>query len=128
MKKAQHPRLAGQDERARALELVTMYRLAQQSPDGRFCINPADDPIEQSFICKDDPEHLLYMLEQFAEHGTFGVTDTSVADRLVLRLQKKHLQAGGLSYYDAVAELADKRGVSSRSIERAMAKEKSAKV
>ena len=62
MKKIKTGRLASAEDRARVQELVTMYRQAQQSPDGRYCVNPDDEPENQSFICKDDPEHLLYML------------------------------------------------------------------
>lgn len=122
MKKMSPGRRASEYDRARARELVTIYRLAQQSPDGEHCLNPTDEPEVHSFVRKDDVEFLLYMLDRLAEHGTFAPVDTSIEDRFLLQHGLKALQASGLSYYDAIAQLEERHGVSRSTIERRLAK------
>ena len=76
-------RRASAVERACARKWVERYRLAEQSPDGRYCVNPEAPPEEQDFIEANDPELLLQALLGFAEHGTFQAIDPLNVRRLV---------------------------------------------
>ena len=120
MKKVKTGRRASTDDRDRARELVALYRMAEQSPDGEHCVNPNDEPELHAVVRFSDPEYLLFMLERFAEHGTFADVDTSIEDRFMLQHEMKKLRASGLSYYDALAQLEVRHGASRSTIERAL--------
>lgn len=85
MRKTKTGRRCGKDERARARELVELYRAAQAAPGGRLCLNPDDEPEIQTWIDGSDPELLLRYLADFAEHGTFAWVDTIGVYELLTR-------------------------------------------
>jgi len=109
-------RRADVDERARAAGWVTLYRCAQASPNGRYCINPEDESEFQIFIDADDPEPLLEALGDFAEHGTFELIYN--IDRLKMRMEMNALRDEGKKYADAIAELSAKHNTSESTITR----------
>lgn len=112
-------RRAVSDDRKRAREWAALYRLAQASPDGSYCLNPQpDNPEEQAFIYANDVSFLVSLLENFAKHGTFANIDTMGIERLLMREELKTLREGGMSYQDAIAELANKHNKSESTIER----------
>ena len=79
-------------DRTMAREWVDLYRQAQQAPGGRLCLNPDDDPDFQTWIDATDPDPLLTMLEDFAEHGTFVWQDTfGVFEYLIYQEAKQRL-------------------------------------
>lgn len=120
MKRVKTGRRASEDDRARARALVALYRLAEQSPDGEHCVNPNDEPELHAVVRFNNPEYLLFMLERFAESGTFADVDTSIEDRFMLQHEMKKLRASGLSYYDAIAQLEVRHGASRSTIERTL--------
>lgn len=111
-------RLADQDERDIVAELVKLYRQAQASPDGRVCVNPEDDPEEQTNIYADDVDYLLYVLEGFVQTGTFKNTDRHGFADMFLRGDLDRLKKTGMGYTEAVNALAERHHCSPRTIER----------
>ena len=111
-------RRASEQERACARKWVELYRLAEQSPDGRYCVNPEALPENRDFIEANDPELLLQALTGFAEHGTFQAIDPLNFRRLVIRAKLEQLSQAGEKYGDRIAEVADEYGRSTREIER----------
>lgn len=112
-------RRASEEERACARKWVELYRLAEQSPDGRYCVNPEALPEEQEFIDANDPELLLQALLSFAEHGTFQAIDFKYnARRLVICAELEQLRQAGLAYDDRMATIAEKYHRSIREIQR----------
>lgn len=110
-----------------AKEWVDLYRRAQAQPGGQLCLNPEDDPDEQTWLDGNDPEHLLWMLEGFAEHGTFenvGPMMRSVS-RWSLRWEYDRRKAAGERHSDIAEALAEKYGATSRTIERWLQRDKS---
>ena len=109
-------RRAGDADRSRAAELVELYRIAQASPGGSYCLNPEDDYEVQTYIDANDPELLLWALEQFAENGTFA----NLMDfrPLLMGSELEQLRSGGMTYEDAVAALAEKHNTSESTITR----------
>ncbi|HWI81388.1 hypothetical protein [Ramlibacter sp.] len=110
-------RRASPEERDRARDMIRLYREAARSPDGRCCINPEAAPDERVFIAADDPEPLLLLLEEFAEHGTFAPV-TGTADRLLLNLELKELRAHGMNKEAALSVLGERHHADPRTIER----------
>lgn len=111
-------RRASAVERACARKWVERYRLAEQSPDGRYCVNPEAPPEEQDFIEANDPELLLQALLGFAEHGTFQAIDPLNVRRLVIRAELEQLHQDGVGYDDRIATIAEKYHRSTREIQR----------
>ena len=115
-------RRAGETDRAKAQRLVTVYRLARNSPDGRYCLNPDDALTEQTFVDVRDPSLLIWALENFAEHGTFHFVDTIIDskgdEKQAMRNEFERLRSNGATYENAVHTLVDKHGKSASSIER----------
>ena len=104
-------RRASKEERAAALKWVDLYRLAEQSPDRQYCVNPADPPDARTFVCANDPELLLIALRDFADHGTFQAIDPIGIKRLVLRAEfATHIETGKRRE-DALELLADRKSV-----------------
>jgi hypothetical protein len=50
---------------------AAIYRDAQRAPGGMLCLNPDDQPEEQTWLDGNSPEYLISMLEHFAKYGTF---------------------------------------------------------
>ena len=119
-------RRANQDECDIARDWVELYRTAQSQPGGSLCLNPADEPDEQTWIDGNDPDHLLSMLERFAKHGTFKhVGKESISIHwFLMRLEFKKMRANRVSYANAVALLAEKHSCSERTIERRLRTDK----
>lgn len=112
-------RTANAAERAHARKWVELYRLAEQAPDGRYCVNPDAPYSEQDFIYADDPELLLLLLQCFAETGKFLPKDTLNIKGMVLRseilqLRKKTGKVPG----GAVQAVADKYNLEKRTVGR----------
>jgi len=94
-----------------------MYRLAEQSPGRRHCLNPESPPKEQEFFYANVDE-LLGALESFAEHGTFECLAAVQFDILDIHFEVKDLRENGLTREQAVATVAEKHHKSCRQIER----------
>lgn len=118
-------RRSNEEERAIAQNWVNLYRQAQKLPDGRLCLNPKDEPELQTFINGNDPEHLLRLLEGFAEHGALKFVGSSVFGRMLLRMEFNTLRQTGHSYEKAIGLLADRYHKSARTIARDIAPDKS---
>ena len=117
MRQKKTGRRASLEERARAQELVDLYRLAEQSPGRRHCLNPESPPEEQEFFCA-NVDALLDALEGFAEHGTFECIEAVEFEILDIHFAVKDLRENGLTREDAVAKVAEKYHKSFRQIER----------
>ena len=104
------------DDRARAARWVKLYRLAQASPDGRYCLNPHDEVESHAYIDETDPEPLLEALESFVEHGTFAVMHD--LEPLILRLEMNALRFDGMTYEVALEQLAKLHKISESTIAR----------
>lgn len=111
-------RRANTKDRECAAEWVRLYRLAEQSPDHRHCVNPEAPPEEQVFIDADDPELLLLALSGFAEHGTFQNIDPLNFRRMVIRAELEQIRQKGVRHDDRIADIAESRRASTRSIQR----------
>jgi hypothetical protein len=113
-------RRAGENDRQIARKWAELYRKAQDQPGGRLCLNPEDDPSEQTWLDGHDPKDLLWLLESFAAHGTFdlvGKTFESIR-MLPLRMRFKKLREEGATYEAAISDLAAETHVSTRTMER----------
>lgn len=111
-------RRAGEYDRQRARELVELYRLAQDSLDGRYCLNPGNEPEDQAFIEYTNPDFLLSALAGFAEHGTFHYIDQLGIRNIELRLEFEALRPTVRNNEEAIEMLANKHNASVRTIER----------
>lgn len=121
--------LAWQEEQRQAagpVQMIEQWRqcglsctaLAQASPDGRHCLNPADEWECQTFIDATDIEPLLLALGDFAKNDTFEFMDSFGIADMVMRHEFKELRASGQTYQNAIAELAEKHHSSRSTIER----------
>lgn len=117
MRQKKTGRRASPEERARAQELVDLYRLAEQSPGRRHCLNPESPPEKQEFFYA-NVEALLDALEGFAEHGTFECVEEVDFVILDIHHEVKALREGGLTRAEAVEKVAEERHKSCRQIER----------
>ncbi|MBC7621620.1 MAG: hypothetical protein H7293_22020 [Candidatus Saccharibacteria bacterium] len=104
------------DDRARAASWAKNYRLAQASPDGRYCLNPEDASEFQIFFDIADIDPLLQALESFAEHGTFELMHN--IEPFVMRMEMRALRSAGMTYEEAIAKLAEKFNTSESTITR----------
>ena len=104
------------DDRARAASWAKRYRLAQVSPDGRYCLNPEDELELQIVADVADLDLLLDALERFAEHGTFELL--SDFEPFLMRVKMKELMSAGMTYENAAAKLAEKHNMSERTVTR----------
>lgn len=109
-------RRAGADDRARAASWAKNYGLAQASPDGRYCLNPEDEPQFQIFADVADLDPLLEALYSFAEHGTFELMHDF--EPFLMRFEMKELMSAGMTYEAAAAKLAEKHNMSERTVTR----------
>ena len=117
MRQKKTGRRASPEERARAQELVDLYLLAEESPDGRLCLNPDSPPEEREFFYA-NAEELLSAIEGFARNGTFEVIEKTEFDILEIHFAVKDLRAKGLTREEAVARVAERHHKSCRQIER----------
>jgi hypothetical protein len=117
MRQKKTGRRASPEERAYAQELIDHYRLAEESPDGRHCLNPESPPEEQEFFYA-NAEELLVVLEGFARHGTFECMEAIEFEILDIHFAVKNLRDNGLTREEAVASVAEKYHKSCRQIER----------
>ena len=117
MRQKKTGRRASPEERARAKELVDLYRLAEQSPGQRHCLNPESPPEEQEFFYA-NVEELLAVLEGFARNGTFEFVEAVEFEILDIYFEVKDLRENGLTREEAVAAVAEKHHKSCRQIER----------
>ncbi len=113
-------RRAGPVDRQIAADWLGLYRKAQAQPGGRLCLNPDDDPAEQTWLNGNDPEQLLLMLEQFSEHGTFAfVSDHDVSiQEMLIRMSFKEMRGNGTTSGEAIEKLASEYSASVKTIER----------
>ena len=111
-------RRAGQDDRQRARELIELYQLAQDSSDGRYCLNPGNEPEDQAFIEYTNPDFLLSALAGFAEHGTFINMDFLIVRNVEMHLEFEALRPTVQNNAEAIEFLANKHNASVRTIER----------
>lgn len=110
-------RRADKADRERALQWAGLYRLAQKSPEGRYCVNPESCFEEQAFIYADDVSFLVSLLENFSKHGTFATIDDMGIDGLIMRQKLEALRIGE-TRLNAVADLSIEYGVSESTISR----------
>ena len=111
-------RSGNEAEREHARKWVELYRLAELAPDGRLCVNPDDPHDQQDFICADDPEPLLQLLECFAKHGKFAPKDTLGIEGLVLRAMVEEKRKEGMVRGGVVQAIADALHLEKRKVER----------
>lgn len=111
-------RTGNKAEREHAHKWVELYRLAEQAPDGRYCVNPEAPCNEQDFISADDPEPLLQLLECFAKSGKFVQKDTLKIEGFVLRSEIADQRKSGIVRGGAVQAIADKHSFDIRKVER----------
>jgi hypothetical protein len=121
MREKKTGRRASPEERALAGKIVSLYRLAEESPNGKYCINPESSPEDHEFFWA-NAEELLALLEGFAEHGTFEFIDQIEFDILDIHHAVKDLRDKGLTRENAVAIVAEKHHKSCRQIERELAR------
>lgn len=117
MRKKKTGRRASPEERALAGEIVSLYRLAEESPNGTYCINPESPPEDHEFFYA-NADQLLSLLENFAEHGTFEFIDQIEFDILDIHHAVRNLRDKGSTRENAVANVAEKYHKSCRQIER----------
>lgn len=120
IRKPKTGRRAGENDRQIAKELVDEYRKAQAQPGGKLCLNPQDDPDEQTWLDGNDPEHLLRILEGFSEHGTFeqvGPTMDSIR-LLPLRMEYSRRRDAGERVSAILNDLADRYCKDPKTIDR----------
>lgn len=83
-------------ERSTARMWAECYRAALASPDRRYCANPNDPEEERTYLRADDLgaviDHLLSLLERFAEHKTFDEPDMDI-ELLIMNSEIKVEQA-----------------------------------
>lgn len=118
MAKHKTGRRADDTERKIAADWVALYRQAQQSPEGYVCVNPEDDSDEHVNLYADDVDTLLYLLEGFADTGTFKNVDRHGFDGLNLNTSFQRMRSEGMGYTEAIHALAEKHHCSTRTIER----------
>lgn len=113
-------RRATSTDREKARDLVELFRKAQKEPDERICLTPDEEPEMQTWLDGRNPEPLLLMLEDFAEHGTFQAVGPLYESIRLLPLRHAYRKAreGGQSHQDVVATLSDMYSLSTRTIER----------
>lgn len=116
-------RRAKEDQREIARRWVQIYEAAAAAPDKGVCLNPEDGPDEQTWMDVDQATSMLvHLLKTFAESGSFIDNDTKQRFVLpwLLRWELRKLQEEGSNYLDAKEELAERHGVSSRTLDRWM--------
>ena len=115
---------------------MNLYRAAQSEQKGRLCLNPEDPFEEQTWIDGNNPEHLLDLLENFAQHGTMAMIDAMGIQEFVLRIEAntrlKELRAeyaqirrnlnGEKAVWTPMQRLAREFGKSQRAMERILGK------
>lgn len=113
-------------DRTTAREWVDLYRQAEKVPGGRLCLNPDDEPENQTWIDATDPGPLLSMLENFAEHGTFEQVGKMFDSIRLLPMRHTYREArrAGGTYESTVQKLADEYGLSTRQIARKVGTDK----
>lgn len=109
-------RRALDDDRARAASWAKQYRLAQDSADGRHCLNPEDELEFQIFADVADLDPLLGALESYAQHGTFELMQD--LEPFLMRMEMNALRSAGMTYEDAIAKLAEDHNTSPSTITR----------
>lgn len=107
-------------DRTMAREWVDLYRKAQQAPGGSLCLNPDDEPEIQTWINGNDPEHLLSLLENFADHGTFELVGELFDSIRLLPMRDAYRKArgSGQTHESTVTKLAVEYSLDRRTIER----------
>lgn len=114
-------RRAEEDQRNIAREWVQIYEAAAAAPDKSICLNPEDEPDEQTWVGVDQVTRaLVHLLKTFAENGNFIDNDTpqQLVYPWLLRWELRKLRDEGNNYLDAKEELAKRHGVSTRTLDR----------
>lgn len=111
-------RTASEPLRSQARALVDLYKMAEASPDHRYCVNPDDAPDERDYLDFNDPRLLLSALECFAEHGHFNDPFARSVFQLVVRGDFDVLRSQGMTYERSVEALSTKHARSTSAIER----------
>lgn len=103
--------------RDQARKLATTYRKVLESPDGKFCANPDDDPEEQTWITESQAlAHLVSALENFAETGIF--VQQFDLKKFGIREAYKAEMLKGVKRAVAITKLMELHGMSKSVIER----------
>ena len=92
-------RTADSSQRNDALRLLELHGLAEQSPDGSYCVNPEADPGQHTYVYADTL--LVDAIKHFAKHGTLKISSTLVRPQIVRAQLKRHCDARK-SYADAI--------------------------
>ena len=109
--------------RSQAREWVELYKLARESPDGLYCLNPADTDENRTYIDSRDTNLWVGFLEVFAEHGVFELEDDWVKVRTTELIHKQDsLRLEGMKAGKIEAKLGEDRRVTSRTIQRRIEK------
>lgn len=116
-------RRAKEDQRNIARLWVQIYEAAAAAPDTGVCLNPEDGPDEQTWVDVDQATRMLvHLLKTFAETGSFIDNDTKERFVLpwILRWELRKLQDEVGNYLHAKEALAERHGVSPRTLDRLM--------
>jgi len=109
--------------RSQAREWVELYKLARESPDGLYCLNPADTDENRTYIDSRDTNFWVGFLEVFAEHGVFESGDDWVKVRNAELVHKQNsLRLEGMKAGKIEAKLGQDRRVTPRTIQRRIEK------
>jgi hypothetical protein len=115
-------RRANKDDRFVAEVLVDVYRKALATQDKRLTLIDEKNPQDQCVIDGSDIGPLLALLENFAKHGTFKSAKIPLLEDIKIRIQFNELRLSGLTYAQAVQQLAEEKNVSVSTIERKVKK------
>ena len=115
-------RRANKDDRFVAEVLVDVYRKALATQDKRLTLIDEKNPQDQCVVDGSDIGPLLALLENFAKHGTFKSAKIPLLEDIEIRIQFNELRLSGLTYAQAVQQLAEEKNVSVSTIERKVKK------
>jgi len=112
-------RRAPENVREQAREIVAIYHLAASCPDGKFCLNPGNEPELRAYIDSNDVLPLLAALETLAVHGVLELPDDfeQVQQMEILLMFEKHV-ASGTSITRAYELLSERWSVDPKTVKR----------
>lgn len=112
-------RRAPENVREQAREIVAIYHLAATCPDGKFCLNPGNEPELRAYIDSNDVLPLLAALETLADHGVLELPDDfEQVQQMEILLMFENRVASGTSLTRAYELLAERWSVDPKTISR----------
>ena len=112
-------RRAPENVREQAREIVAIYHLAATCPDGKFCLNPGNEPELRVYIDSNDVLPLLAALKTLADHGVLELPDDfEQVQQMEILLMFENRVASGTSLTRAYELLAERWSVDPKTISR----------